>query len=145
MAGDTTTQSVTLPKPPPPNQHNETGVVRIVGDSQIPREYITAGFDLDEAAVRTFLIDENEVNNVTRLYDKLKKFGVERGQETLRFWLNARRAVHGRGNIYALMAHTGIIAPEALDIKLSKKESEDIKQMQRDRARARENQDQHPA
>ncbi len=139
-----TKQTVTLPKPPQVNQHNETGVVKIVGDSQIPREYITAGWDLDEAAVRSFLADDNEVNNVTRLYDKLKKFNVTRGMETLRFWLNARRAVGGKANVYALMGHTGIIAPEALGIKLSRKDTEDLKELQRERDRRRQNEDHRP-
>jgi hypothetical protein len=143
------TEVITLPRIPKPNldggRHHETGVVKIAGDSQIPREYITPGFTLDEAVVRTFLVDDNQVNDVTRLYDKLMKFHVSRGLDTLKFWLNAKRAVNGKANIYSLMGHTQIIAPEALGIRLSKRDSEEIRRRQEDRGKHKDNEEQHPA
>ena len=125
---------VNLPKPPQPNAHNETGVVKVVGDSAIPREYITPGWDIHEAIVRTHFDDENQVNDITRLYDWLEKFHVDRGIETLRFWCNARRSINSKGLIYALMAHVQIIASRALGVKLSKSDMEDYDRMQKNRS-----------
>jgi hypothetical protein len=135
---------ITLPKPPPPNQHHETGVVKIAQDSQMPREYISPPFDLNEASVTTFIRDDNEVNDITRLYDWLQKFHVDRGLDTLRMWLSLRRSVQGKGLIYSLMAHAQIIAPRALGIKLSPESSDDIKEVQRQKKREQQDREQKP-
>jgi hypothetical protein len=136
------TGSVTLPKIPSPNQHNETGVVQTVGDSQIPHKLLSPGWDLHEAGVMTRLVDENQVNDVTRLFDWLKEFQVEEGLETLRFWLNLKRSVEGRASIWALMGHTQILSPTALGIKLSKEESRNLEDIQRGR-KQQQDKDQH--
>lgn len=145
-SGNGKRETITLPKIPKPNvDGRERGVVTVVGDRQLPREYITAGLELDEAAVRTIYVDENENNDVTRLYAKLTEFNVASGLDTLRFWLNGRRAVNGKALIYSLMGHTQIIAPEALGIRLSRRESEAIKRASDAKQKRNENEDQRPA
>ncbi len=138
--------TVTLPRAPAPNQHNETGVVKIVGDSQIPREFITAGWSIDEAGVLSFLKDENEVNDITRLKSKADKFHVDRALDDLKFWLNLRRSILGRASLLSVMGHTGIIAVDALagmlGIRLSGAARDDIERQNREHQRRRDEEEQ---
>jgi hypothetical protein len=136
-------QVATLPKIPPANQHHETGVVQTVGDTQIPHKLLTPGWDLNEAGVMTRLADENQVNDVTRLFDWLTEYECDEGLDTLKFWLNLKRSVEGRASIWALMGHTQIISPGALGIKLSREESRNMEEVQRGR-KQQQDKDQHP-
>ena len=123
--------------------HHPGGLFGAVRDSQIPREFLTASIGLNESAIRSFLVDENEVNDVTRLYSKLAEFNVESGLEILMFWLDARRGIRGRANSYAAMTHTQILVPEVMTG--SRKEAESIRRETEKVKKQRENEDQHPA
>ena len=123
--------------------HHPGGLFGAVRDSQIPREYLTASVGLNEAAIRSFLIDENEVNDVTRLFAKLDEFNVTAGLETLMFWLDARRGIRGRANSFSAMTHTQILVPEVMTG--SKKEAESIRRETEKVKKQRENEEQHPA
>lgn len=139
-----------LPAPPISNgdsNHNITGVVKIAGDSQLPREFITTGHDIDSALALSTLIDNNEQNDLTRLYSKSMRWGVQRALDDMRFWLNARRTVGGYQLLHALMGHTGIISPEASGVRMSKQGAETLRKANLDKVNQRkaEANDQHPA
>ena len=134
--GQVERQLVTLPKPDIAHRRdsrNESGVVRIVTESSIEREFITSGYSPDETISKTKLLDLNELNDLTRYYDWLKDFNDEEGLESLNFWLNGKRSVGGYSLIHALFGKVGIVSPEALGVKLSKQEAEAIRKYQQDR------------
>ena len=134
--GQVERQPVTLPKPDIAHRRdsrNESGVVRIVTESSIEREFITSGYSPDETISKTKLLDLNELNDLTRYYDWLKDFNDEEGLESLNLWLNGKRSVGGYSLIHALFGKVGIVSPEALGVKLSKQEAEAIRKYQQDR------------
>jgi hypothetical protein len=140
---DSTRLPVTLPKAPPPNSHNETGVIKTVGDSQIPREFITPGWDVESAVVLGRIPDVNTLNDFTRLRHWGQKHKVRQVDVDMTFYFNGTRAIQGMGSVFGIMAHSQIISPEALGIPLHKKSSEDIENQSRERKRQRQDEEQH--
>lgn len=135
---------VTLPKPNLANRRdgrNEGGVVRIVSESSIEREFITSGYSPDETISKTKLLDFNELNDLARYYDWLKDFDDDEGLETLNFWMNGKRSIGGYSLIHALFGKVGIVSPEALGVKMSKSEAQAINQYQKDRNNRRNDND----
>ena len=142
--GDGRKTSTQIPGLTQRNQnHHPGGLFGAVRDSQIPREYLTASMGLNEAAIRSWLLDENEVNDVTRLYSQLVEFNVETGLLTLMFWLDARRGIKGRASNFSAMTHTQILVPEVMTG--SKRETEAIRRETEKVKKQRENEEQHPA
>lgn len=76
-------QTVRLPTPPRPNQHNESGIVKIAGEASIARDFLVPGDQLNAAGVLSSFEDLNEVRDVARLASKLRKYGVKEGEEDL--------------------------------------------------------------
>lgn len=128
-----------------PSGHGAAPIIRKTRSGEVPLQYITPGYGPDDAVVKTILTDTNQVNDVTRLYAKLDRYNVNLGINHLVFWLNAQRSIGGKNLIYMLMSHAQIVAPEALQIPLSKKNVEAVRKAQEDRDRRMRQEDQHPA
>jgi hypothetical protein len=135
---------VTLPRPPMlrgDGRTSPTGVIKIVGDTQLPREFITVGKDFDDALGRTNLLDDNQLNDVIAYKSQLMEFDMYDELEDLTSWLNGRPAVGGYNRNQALMAHIGIAVPEAFGTKLSKQGVETLKKANEWRNRGKNNGD----
>ena len=109
------------------------GVVRIVGQTQLPQEFITVGRDFDAALGRTALRDDNQLNAVVLYKAKLEMFGMLDEIKDLTSWLNGRPAIGGFNRSQAIMAHTGIYVPEGAGIKVSKETQKALSQINRER------------
>ena len=144
MAEENSKPSFSVPRPHPASgNHSPGGVVSIVGDTQMPREFITTAYELDVAAVMAFITDENTVNNIVRLYNWATRHHCIQALNDLRMKLNLLRSINGRSSKYALMGHTGIISPDALDIKPSKRNQDDMNRVNELRNRKIRDDDQH--
>ncbi len=104
------------------------GVLTIEGNTDLPSEFIKVGKDIEEAIGRTVFVDQRELNAVVSLYQHLVRRKVLVGQETLLLWLNGKPAIGGFNRVQAIMAHTGIIFPEATGVKLGKDSQKFIRQ-----------------
>jgi len=132
--------TVQLPKPDLARRRdgrNEGGVVRIVSESSIEREFITSGYSPDETISKTKLVDFNELNDLTRYYDWLEDFDDQEGLRSLNFWLNGKRSIGGYSLIHALFGKVGIVSPEALGVKMSASEAKAINKYQQERNQRR--------
>jgi hypothetical protein len=125
--------------------HGAAPIIRKTRTGEVPLQYIAPGYGPDDTVVKTILTDANQANDVTRLYAKLDRYNVNLGINHLIFWLNAQRAIGGKNLIYMLMAHSQIVAPEALQVPLSKRGMESVKRAQEDRDKRMRELDQHPA
>jgi hypothetical protein len=135
-----TKNTTTLPKPDinrRRDNRNESGVVRLAGDSSIEREFITAGYSPEDTIAKTKLVDFNELNDLARYYDWCTDFEDTEALNVLNFWMNGKRSIGGFSFIHALFAKVGIVSPEALGVKMSKSEAETIKKFQEQRNRNR--------
>ena len=96
------------------------GIESTVGDGSLAKEFITVAKNCDESIGRTTFTDERQLNAVVALHRKLVKFHNLKGLATLTMWLNGRPAIGGYNRAQALMSGSGIVAPEALGVKLGK-------------------------
>ena len=137
---DTVQNTVQLPKPQLSHRRdirNEGGVVRINTEGSIDREFITSGMSPDETISKTKLLDQNELNDLTRYYDWLEDFDDEEGLNALNFWLNGKRSIGGYNLIHALFSKVGIVSPEALGVMMSSQAAKAINKYQEERNRRR--------
>lgn len=121
-------------KSPIVDKNRVAGVVKIVGQTQLPQEFITIGKSFDEALGRCVLRDDVQRNAVILYKAQLEMFGMCREIEDLTNWLNASAAVGGFNRSLAAMTHTGIYIPEGAGIKLSKENQKALMEMQKLRA-----------
>ncbi len=113
------------------------GVVRIVGQTQLPQEFITIGKNFEEALGRCVLRDDEQKNAVIIYKAQLEMFEMWDEIQDLTNFLNASAAVGGFNRSLAAMAHTGIYVPEGAGIKVSKENQKALMEMQKQRAIAR--------
>jgi len=107
------------------------GVVKIVGQSQLPQEFITIGENFEEALGRCTLRDDRQKNAVIIYKAQLEMFKMYDEIQDLTNWLNASSAVGGYNKSLAAMTYTGIYVPEGAGIKLSKQGSKEFMEAQR--------------
>ncbi len=93
---------------------------RLFEDTGLPAEFIKVGKDIEEAMGRTSFIDDRQHNAAIALYAWGEEFECKSALDTLLMWLNGRPAIGGFNRIQAIMAHTGVIFPEACGVRLSK-------------------------
>ncbi len=91
-----------------------------VEDAQFPQKLLEAAETVEKAIIHTVFIDDRQLNAVCALYQKLCECECEEGLRTLLLWLNGRPAIGGFRVIQSIMAHTGVVVPEACGVKLSK-------------------------
>ena len=91
-----------------------------ISDGSLAKEFISVAKNCEDAIGRTTFTDERQLNNVVALHRKLVKFHNTQGLATLTMWLNGRPAIGGYNRAQALMSGSGIVAPEALGVKLGK-------------------------
>jgi len=96
------------------------GIDNTASDGSLAKEFITIAKSCEEAMGRTIFSDERQLNAVVALHRKLVKFHNTKGLSTLTMWLNGRPAIGGYNRAQALMSGSGIVAPEALGVKLGK-------------------------
>ena len=138
MANDKEKSTVTLPVPSTASRHkvgNENSVVRVTAESSLEREFITPGLSHNETIAKTKIIDQNELNDITRLVDWMEDFEDAEGLKTVNFWLNGKNSIGGYSSILALMGRTQIFSPSAAGVKLSKEESKYFDDLHKDRER----------
>lgn len=124
-----------------PKQSDIAGVVKIVGQTQLPQEFITIGKDFEEALGRCTLRDDVQKNAVIIYKAQLELFEMWDEIQDLTNWLNASSAVGGFNKSLAVMAHTGIFVPEGAGIKLSKETQKAFMEMNKARAESRQHDD----
>ena len=105
---------------------SESGVIKVVGSTQLPQEFITIGKTFEEALGRAVLRDDKQKNAVILYKAQLEMFDLEDEIQDLTNWLNASAAVGGYNRLQAIMAHVGIVIPEAAGVKLSKQGSKEF-------------------
>ena len=118
-----------------------SGVVKIVGQTQLPQEFITIGKSFEDALGRCVLRDERQKNAVIIYKAQLEMFDMYEEIQDLTNWLNASAAVGGFNRSLAAMTHTGIYVPEGAGIKVSKENQRALMEMQKQRnmSRGKEN------
>jgi hypothetical protein len=121
------------------NQGRTNGIFRRMGSSHFPQEFMTPGSTVFLQLARTRLTDENEINDMARLYSWADRHGVTQCKRDLLFKLIGKTAVGGYNLALASMNNTGIISPEAMGVPISKagmehlKKENDKKEMERKR------------
>lgn len=115
------------------------GIESTIGDDSLAKEFITIAKNCEEAIGRTTFTDERQLNAVVALHRKLAKFHNSKGLSTLTMWLNGRPAIGGYNRAQALMSGSGIVAPEALGVKLGKDSMKFIEKQVVARASQRDN------
>jgi len=125
-----------------PTTKSPLGVVRLMDQAGIPREFITYAKDFQEAVAKTTFLDDNQLNDVIAYYSQLREQELWEEIGDLTCWLNGRPAIGGQNRLLALMAHTGIISPDLLDRRLSKEGEERLQKAHEARDRQRQGQNQ---
>lgn len=113
------------------------GVVKIVGQSQLPQEFITIGKAFEEALGRCVLRDDEQKNAVIIYKAQLEMFHMTDEIQDLTNWLNASAAVGGFNRSLAAMTYSQIYVPEGAGIKVSKENQKALMEMQKQRSEAR--------
>lgn len=113
------------------NQGSKSGVIKVVGSSQLPQEFITIGATFEEALGRCVFRDEQQRNDVNIYKDQLEMFDMTDEIESLTNWLNGSLGIGGYNRSLAAMTHAGVIIPELAGIKLSKQGSKEYIEAQR--------------
>ena len=113
------------------NRGSIDGVVKIVGQSQLPQEFITIGKSFEEALGRCTLRDDRQKNAIIIYKAQLEMFSMFKEIGDLTNWLNASSAVGGYNKSLAAMTYTGIYVPEGAGIHLSKQGSKEYLEAQR--------------
>ncbi len=114
------------------------GVIKIEGQGQLPKEFITIGRDFDDALGRCVLRDDNQRNAVILYKAQLELFEMWEEIKDLTSWLNSSVAVGGFNRSLAAMTYTGIYVPEGAGIKLSKENQKALMELQKQRAMGRQ-------
>lgn len=91
-----------------------------IGDSSLALEFMTAARNVEEAFARTIFRDHRQLNNGLALHRKLVKFHNTAGLNTFLCALNGFPSIGGYNRSTAALVGTGIIASEALGVKLGK-------------------------
>lgn len=112
------------------------GFMDDVAERQIPRDFITAGANAIEAAIRSVIEDTNEANHYARMAIWGKRWKVPEALEAIRYTMEIRRGIKGRASILALESHTQIIAPTLHGAK--SEDAKTFRQRSDDREKERE-------
>lgn len=129
-------QTKTNPQQQGQKRGDVAGVVKIVGQSQLPQEFITIGKNFEEALGRCVLRDDEQKNAVIVYKAQLEMFEMWDEIQDLTNWLNASAAVGGFNRSLAAMTYTGIYVPEGAGIRFSKENQKVLKELQKERAEA---------
>jgi hypothetical protein len=105
---------------------SESGVIKVVGSTQLPQEFITIGKSFEEALGRAVLRDDKQKNAIILYKAQMEMFDLDVETQDLTNWLNASAAVGGYNRLQAIMAHVGIVIPEAAGVRLSKQGSKEF-------------------
>lgn len=109
------------------------GVVKIVGQSQLPQEFITIGKSFEEALGRCVIRDERLKNAIILYKAQLELFDMDDEIQDLTNLLNAGAAVGGFNRSLAAMAHTMIYVPEGAGVKVSKETQKALTEINKQR------------
>ena len=91
-----------------------------ISDGSLAIEFMTAAKNVEEAMARTIFRDERHLNSALALHRKLVKFHNSAGLNTYLLKLNGLPSIGGYNRSTAALVGTGIIASEALGVKLGK-------------------------
>ena len=116
-----------------PNKTNVSSVVKFVGQTQLPQEFITIGKSFEEALGRCTIRDDEQKNAIIIYKAQLEMFEMWNEIQDLTNFLNASSAVGGYNKSLAAMTHTGIYVPEGAGIKLSKQNQKALADIQKNR------------
>ncbi len=94
------------------------GIETDIADSSLARAFITAAEDIEESWALTTFVDERQRNAYIRLYRKLLRHKVSHGLVVLKALLDSNPSIGGYNRAQAAMVGTGLIAAEALGVKL---------------------------
>jgi len=97
--------------------------------------FIQPGSTMSDAITSTYIVSENQLNNIIRLWHKAQKWGVVAAQNDLLIKVNGLRSQDGRSILAMLMSSAQILVPEwgAEVSKKSKKDLETIKKSRENR------------
>lgn len=110
------------------------GVVKIVGQTQLPQEFITIGKSFEEALGRCTIRDDEQKNAIVIYKAQMEMFVMWEEIKDLTNWLNASAAVGGFNRSLAAMTYTRVYVPEGAGIKISKDNQKALIEMQKQRA-----------
>lgn len=116
------------------------GVIKIVGQTQLPIEFLTIGKNFEEALGRCVMRDDNQRNAVNFYKAQLDLFGMWDEIQDLTNWLNSSAAVGGFNRSLAAMTHTGTIISEGLGVKVSKESRKALEEIARYRSQVQASQ-----
>ena len=124
-----------------PNKSNVSSVVKFVGQTQLPQEFITIGKSFEEALGRCTIRDDEQKNAIIIYKAQLEMFEMWEEIQDLTNLLNAASAVGGFNKSLAAMTHTGIYVPEGAGIKLSKDNQKALMELQKMRSAGKQYRD----
>ena len=95
--------------------------------------FISPGPTMSEAITSTYIVSENQLNNIIRLWHKAVKWNVKSAQADLLIKVNGMRSQDGRSILAMLMSSAQILVPEWGMGNVSKKSKKDMETVKKNR------------
>jgi hypothetical protein len=125
--------------------HLYTAGIDISNDqSQLAQRFITAAADAYSAGAQTVFRDHKHLADINALFSWAIRNKCVQAIDDLTFYLNGLPAVGGYSRAQAVMIGTGLIAPEALGVNLSKESMQFIKEQIEAKKKAQPVQEERP-
>ena len=102
--------------------------------------FVEPGRDMADAITKTYIVSDNELNNIIRLWHKVQKWHVIAGINDLLMKMNGARSKDGRSIKAMLMSSAQILVPEWGD-EVSKKSKDNLETIKKTREQRRNNGD----
>lgn len=135
-----------IPKIPfHPNSQHPGGLVRIQNEESFAKQFITASPAFGDALRKSKMLDMNQLLSIVELEEYFETFNTrgKMNSEILKLnnFVNGTFAVGGYGVAHGIMAHDGIVSPEAMGVSLDKQQLESLKLANKEKQKQMERQD----
>ena len=94
--------------------------------------FVEPGQTMADAITKTYLISDNELNNIIRLWHKAQKWHVQAAMNDLLIKVNGARSKDGRSILAMLMSSAQILVPE-WGAEVSKKSKDNMETIKKSR------------
>jgi len=95
--------------------------------------FVTPGSNMSDAITSTYIVNDNQLNNIIRLWHKAVKWGVKSAQTDLLIKVNGMRSQDGRSILAMLQSSAQILVPEWGMGNISKKSKKDMETVKKNR------------
>ncbi|MFZ2035662.1 MAG: hypothetical protein WAU62_01920 [Dehalococcoidales bacterium] len=94
--------------------------------------FVEPGQTMADAITKTYLVSDNELNNIIRLWHKAQKWHVQAAMNDLLIKVNGARSKDGRSILAMLMSSAQILVPE-WGAEVSKKSKDNMETIKKSR------------